>query len=131
MRLMLDIPQIKNIALVSINVIFAIVAFKAVKGLMLISDKAQAVGDAVGETIADAYIAVFLPDVVEAQIRIQSRYFESGILKPEAETVLILNYPDIYALMFRNGRMLPQYQHYIDSGTALTNRGAKEALGDV
>ena len=128
---MFDMNNIKNVALVSLNLVIAVIAFKAIGGLVMISKGALKVGAEAGELLADAYITLFLPSVVSSQIRIKSSYFNKGILTPQAESVLMNSYPDLYELMFVDGRMLPQYRHYINSDTPLSNRGALEVLGRV
>ncbi len=77
-------------------------------------------GDAIGSGIGEIYASITSPDVVEPQIKLQSRYFTgSGVLTNDAETVIREGYPNLYRALFIGGRIKPQYSHLIDSGQAL------------
>lgn len=86
-----------------------IVVLKAIDGFNLFG---KALGGALGNAAGSTW--QYFNPVVEAQIRIQRRYFNAdGTLKPEAKGV-ITQFPNLYAKAFTNDKLRVEYEYLLD-----------------
>lgn len=113
------ITKVPDIAKAGFYLFAGFIVWKAYQGLTIS-------GDAAGSWLGDKLAPFLVPDVVGAQIRLQSRYFmANGDLTQEAWRVISTGYPNFYRVAFEGRRIRPDYSYLVDSGQPIIDADYK------